>query len=147
MAGVTNRGKYNLLDLVRGASVPTNYYVGLASAAIDADDDTYADLTEVTAGNGYTAGGQSITPNSTDFDVLTEDDVNDRAYMRIKDLTWTGTGGTLPSSGNATYAFLTDDNGTMSAREVWFYWDLGGSYQVSSGQDLTLVDLEIRINE
>lgn len=147
MAGVTNRGKYNVLDLVRGAAVPTNYYVALCSVAVDADDNTFSDATEITAGNGYTAGGQAITPNSTDFDVIFEDDVNDRAYVRIKDLTWTGSGGPLPSTGAATYAILTDDNASQPAREIWFFWNLGGSYQVSDGQDLTLIDLEIRLND
>lgn len=147
MAGSTNRGKYNLLALMRGAALPTNFYIALCSAAVDADDDTFSDATEVAAGQGYTSGGIAITPNATDFDVLTEDDVNDRAYIRIKDITWTGSGGTLPSSGSATYAVMTDDNASQPAREIWFYWDLGGSFSVSDGQDLTLVDLEIRINE
>lgn len=150
MAGWTNKGKYRVLELVRGGSLPTNFYVALytSAAAPTADTDTNSDLTAIAAGNGYSAGGFSLTPNSTDFDTLTEDDVNDRALLQVKDVTWTASSGPIPASGNdARYAGLTDDNATVGSREIWFYWDLGADYGVSDGQDLTLVDLEVRINE
>jgi hypothetical protein len=151
MAGVTNKGKYALLEIAfRNASVPTNYYIALitSAAAPTADTNTFADLTEVAAGNGYTAGGISLTKNSTDFDVLTEDDTNDRALIQLKDIVWTASGGTLPGSGSgARYAIITDDNGTQSARRVIAYFDLTSDRSVSSGQTLTLQNCEIRINE
>lgn len=151
MAGVTNRGKYRSLEgRYRNASVPTNFYIALVTSATapTADTNTFADLTEIAAGNGYTAGGISLTKNSTDFDVLTEDDANDRALIQLKDIVWTASGGSLPGSGSgARYAILTDDNATQSARAVEIYWDLTSDRVVSSGQTLTLQNCEIRYNE
>lgn len=151
MAGWTNKGKMRVLEwALRGGTVPTNFYVALFTSATapTADINTKSQLTEIANGNGYTTGGIQLTPNTTDFDVLTEDDTNDRGFIQIKDLVWTASSGALPASGSgARYAALTDDNGTQGSREVLFYWDLGADYSVSSGQTLTLQNLEIRINE
>lgn len=149
--GWTNKGKYRVLEwALRGATRPTNFYVALvtSAAAPDADINTLSQLTEIAAGNGYTSGGFELTPNSTDFDTLTEDDGNDRALIQVKDVVWTASSGPIPDSGNgARYAVLTDDNGTVGSREVLAYWDLSSDRTVSDGQTLTLQDLELRINE
>ena len=151
MAGWTNKGKMRVLETaLRGGTVPANFNVALftSAAAPTADTNTKSELTEIANGNGYTTGGISVAHNSTDFDTLTEDDTNDRALIQIKDLVWTASGGALPASGSgARYAALTDANATKGSREVWFYWDLGADYSVSSGQTLTLQNLEVRINE
>lgn len=151
MAGWTNRGKYNTLALVfRNATEPTNFYVFLATSATapTADTNVKSDLTEIAVGNGYSAGGISLNRDATDFDVLTEDDTNDRALIQAKDLVWTASGGSLPASGSgARYALLTDDNGTLANREVWSYFDLSSDRSVSIGQALTLQNCEWRLNE
>lgn len=149
MAGWTNRGKYDCLALwARGVSPATAFYMALVKSTPDQDDNTMADLTEIAAGNGYTSGGTSLSRNATDFDVLTEDDTNDYALVQVKDITWTASGGTLPSDGNgATYAVITDDNATVSLRDVYHYGSLGSARVVSSGQNLTIQNFEIRITE
>ena len=151
MAGMTNRGKFWTLDWVfRGATLPTNMYVILATsaAAPDADTNTFTELTQIATGNGYTDGGYQLDLNGTDFDYLNEDDANDRADMQIKDLTWTASGGEIPSSGDgARYAVLTDDDGVVNDRVVIGWWDLTSDRSVSDGQDLTLQDLELRLQE
>lgn len=151
MAGWTNRGKYNTLNVIgRAASAPANFNLALSTAttAPTADSNTLSDVSEIAAGNGYTSGGQSVARNSTDFDVLTEDDANDRALTQLKDFSWTASGGSLPGSGlGARYALLLDANATPANREIWFYWDLGSAYTVSVGQTITLQNCEIRINE
>ena len=151
MAGWTNRGKYNALNvLCRNTGAPTTYYVALVTSAVapTADTNLMSELTEIAAGNGYTSGGQAVNRNSTDFDVLTEDDTNDRALVQIRDLVWTASGGNLPASGNgARYAVFTDDNATIANREVWAYWDLGADRMVSDTQPLTLQDCELRLDE
>lgn len=147
MAGWTNKGKYRALEWAfRGETRPTNFYVALCTSATApvADTNTLSQLTQIGSGTGYTTNGMSLTPNATDFDVLTEDDANDRALIQIKNLVWTATGGTL---GAARYAVMTDDNATPASREILWYWDLGADYSVSSGQTLTLIDLEARLNE
>lgn len=151
MAGWTNKGKIRALEAyLRGGSVPTTFYVALFTDAVapTADTNTKSELTEIANGNGYVTGGIAVNNDSTDFDTLTEDDSTDRGFIQIKDLVWTASGGPIPASGSdARYACLTDDNGTQGSREILFYWDLGGDYGVSSGQPLTLQNLEIRINE
>lgn len=151
MAGWTNRGKYSMFDAwFRNTGAPTNMYVALVTSAVapTADTNLFSELTEIAAGNGYTSGGVSLGRNSTDFDVLTENDVNDRVEVQIRDITWTAAGGTLPASGNgARYAVLLDDNVTVGSREVYNYWDLVSDRSVSDGQSLTLQDLELQGTE
>ena len=149
--GWTNRGKYAALNnLFRGGTLPTNFYVALvtSAAAPSATTNTLGDLTQIATGNGYSDGGFSLTPGATDFDSINEDDTNDSGSIQIKDVTWTAASGPIPSSGNgARYAVLTDDNGTIASREVWAYWDLSSDRTVSDGQDLTLQNLELRLQE
>jgi hypothetical protein len=151
MAGWTNKLKAKVLDWVfRGTALPTNFYVALVTSAVapTADTNTLSQLTEIAAGNGYTSGGISLTKNATDFDVNTEDDINDRGLVQIKDLVWAAAGGPIPASGSgARYAVLTDDNVTIGSREVYGYWDLTSDRTVSDTQTLTLQDCELRINE
>ena len=146
---ITNKLKYKLLGWIfRAATAPTNFYVALITNAAEptADTDTKTGLTELANGNGYTTGGISLAKNDTDFDVWTEDDANDYAYVQIKDLVWTASGGTLPASGTgAYYAILTDDNATDGSREVYAKWDVGTNVTVSSGQALTLQNAELGI--
>lgn len=151
MAGWTNKGKYRALGIqFRADTIPTNYYVALVTSAVapGPDTNTFSELTEIAAGNGYTSGGIQLTPGATDFDTWTEDDANDRALVQLKDLTWTASGGPIPSSGSgARYAILTDDNVTIANREVLAYWDLSSDRSVADGQPLTLQDCELRHNE
>ena len=151
MAGWTNRGKYHYLSqVVLNPTEKTNYYLALITdaAAPTVDTDTYTGLTEVPAGNGYTSGGLIIARNATDFDVVTEDDTNDVAYWQLKDMVWTASGGSLPASGTgARYAIFTDDNGTVASREVYHWFDLVSNRIVSSGQTLTLQNVEARLTE
>ncbi|MBN1286437.1 MAG: hypothetical protein JXB47_13645 [Anaerolineae bacterium] len=79
--------------------------------------------------------------------MLTEDDVNDRALVQVKDVTWTASGGPIPASGDgARWAALTDDNATVADRKVLAWFDLSSDRAVSSGQPLTLQDCEIRLS-
>ena len=149
-SGVTNKGAHHLLSItLRNATEKTNYYIALVTSAATptVDTNTLSQLTEIAAGNGYTTGGYSLTPNSTDFDVLTEDDTADTAYIQIKDVVWTASGGTLPASGSgARWAVLIDDNVTVGSREVYAWWDLTSDRSVSSGQTLTLQDLQMTLD-
>jgi hypothetical protein len=150
MAGFTNKGKYRLLGLIKGGTLPTNFYIALATSAAApvADTNTFTELTEIAAGNGYTTGGYQLTPNGTDFDTHAETDGSDLASLKIKDVVWTASGGSIPGSGNgARYAVLLDDNVTIASREVWAYWDLTSDRTVSNTQTLTLQDLELQLTE
>ncbi len=151
MPGWTNKGKFRTLGRhYQGVAQPTNLYAALVTSAVApvADTDVKSSLTEIANGNGYTTGGIILARNATDFDVLTEDDANDRALVQLKDLVWTAAAGPIPASGGgARYAVMTDDNVTQGSREVLHYWDLVSDRTVSDGQTLTLQNCELRINE
>lgn len=148
-SGWTNKGKAHVLGIVfRNVSEKTNYYVALVTSATapTADTNTLSQLTEIANGNGYTTGGYQLTPGATDFDTLTEDDSGDKGLVQVKDVVWTASGGSIPGSGDgARYAVLIDDNGTVGSREVYAWWDLTSDRTVSTGQTLTLQDLELDI--
>lgn len=151
MANVfTNKLKYRMPGWVfRADTIPTNFYAALITNAVapTVDTNTFSELTEIATGNGYTAGGISLTKGATDFDVHTEDDTNDRGLVQLKDMVWTASGGNLPSSGNgASYMILTDDNATQSAREILAAWDLVSPRTVSDTQSLTIQDAELRFS-
>jgi hypothetical protein len=151
MTAVTNRGKYLLLNWgIRGATRPVAFYAALiADGSVPAlTTNTFVELTEIAAGNGYTAGGISLAPGAVDFDVLTEDDVLHKAFVQIKDLVWTAAGGNLPASGNgARYLILTTDEVTQGDRQVVAYWDLGSAITVSDTQSLTVQNSEVSIEQ
>ena len=143
MAGFTNKGKYRLIETLRGVSLPTNFYAHLcdSTTAPSADLNTLSELTQI-SGSGYAA--ISLTKNTTDFSAIVEDDGNDDSELTLKDLTWTASGGTL---GAARYLVITDDNATEGDREVWFYFDLGSDQSVSDGQDLTVSGFKFKLSE
>lgn len=152
MAGITNRGKFKILNYYfrRQGTLPTNFYIPLITSAVapTADTNTLSELTQIASGNGYTTNGISLTPGTTDFDVMTEDDTNDKAILQVKDVIWTASGGNLPASGNgARYAPLTDDNATAGSRDVIAWWDLVSDRVVSDTQTLTLQNCEIDLTE
>jgi hypothetical protein len=151
MAGITNRGKLLLLQYAfRTSTRPANYYLALVTSATapTQDHNTLSELTEIAAGNGYTAGGYSLTPGDTDFDVNTENDSTDLALVQLKDVVWTAAGGNLPASGNgARYAVLLTNEGTVGTRQIIAYFDLVSDRTVSIGQTLTAQNCEMQLTE
>ena len=150
MAGWTNRGKYDALALWARTTSPvtSTFYLALIKSTPTADTNTMSDVTQIATGNGYNDGGLSVSRNTTDFDVLTEDDTNDLAYVQLKDFSWSASGGPIPSDSNgATYCVLTDDNATVANRDIFHYGSLSSARVVSSGQTLTLQNFEIRLTE
>jgi len=155
MPGFSNKGKKLVLEYAyrrqwAGGAAPTNFYIALVTSAVapGPDTNTLGQLTEIAAGNGYASGGYQLTPNTTDFDVTTEDDTGDQGELQIKDVAWVASGGAIPPSGNgARYAVMTDDNATVGSRSVLHYWDLSSDRTTPSGEGLRLVDLELDLNE
>lgn len=146
-SGWTNRWKKTILDIVyRGATTPTHFYIALVTSDTvpGVDTNVLGDLTEIPAGNGYTAGGYEVDRNATDFDFLEEDDANDLGRIQLKDIEWTASAGPIPSSGTAAYAVMTDDNVTLADRIVCHFWSLGGERSVQDGSPLRLINLELR---
>jgi len=145
-SGTTDRGKKLLLDYAFEAStVPTTYYLALCTSAVTPTKaiNTFSELTEVAAGQGYTTGGNALTA-ATDFTV-TEVDSTIGAKVILSDQTWTASGGNLPASGDgARWAVLLD--GAVSGSNVLAYFDLVSDRTVSDTQTLTIQAAEIDAN-
>lgn len=145
---LTNRGAFQIWKtFFQGAAAPTQFNLALCTDAVTPTRETnlFSELTEIPAGNGYTSGGLAVARNSTDFDVVTEDDVNNRAYFQMKAFVWTASGGNLPASGTgARWAVLLDNNATIANREVLAVFDLVANRVVSVGQTLTIDNAELR---
>lgn len=150
MAGWTNRGVFDVLGVTfRANSISGSgfgVFLALAADPPVSTDNVKTDVSEIATGNGYVAGGINVARNSTDWDVHTEDDGNNRAFIQIKDLVWTAAGGPIPASGaGARYAILTDQNSTVASREIWSFWDLTSDRTISDTQTLTLQNAELRL--
>lgn len=87
-----------------------------------------ADLTEISAGNGYTAGGTAAT--------ITSSAQTSGAYkLVLADVTFTASGGTM-----ATWRYATLYNDTATNDELICWWDYGSSISLADTQSAT-VDL------
>jgi hypothetical protein len=90
------------------------------------------DLTEISAGNGYTAGGTAIT--------ITTSAQTTGTYKLIgNDVTFTASGGNI---GPFRYVVLYNDTPTSPADPLIQFWDYGSSQTLTAGQVLT-VDLHV----
>jgi len=102
------------------------FKVALSNSAPDATHTTLSAITELTTGNGYTAGGIATTVGiSTTTGTVT---------VTSTDVTWTASG-----SGIAfRYAALFNDTQTSPNKPLIAYWDNGSSTTVTSGNTLTV---------
>jgi hypothetical protein len=149
-AGMTNRAAYLILDYYfRAATPPTQFYGALCTSATapTQDTNTLGQLTEIAAGNGYTSGGLTVERSATGFPTYTESDASDLAELLIKDLSYTASGGTLPSSGGARYWVLTTDEGTVGNRQIIAFADLTSDRSVTSGNSININDTPIQLVE
>lgn len=146
----TNKGKARAAKVfLRGESVPTEFRIAFVTSAVapTVDTNVFSELTEIAAGNGYSAGGQVVERSATGWPTLTEDDTNDLFEAIAKSLTWTPSGGSIPASGNPiAYAVLLDDNATPGNREVLAFWELG-SLSFADGSPFTLSGAKLRGTE
>lgn len=112
----------------------------LMASGFTFNKDTHATWTdcsasELAAGNGYTAGGATLTGAT-----MTEDDTNDRMEVTYADVTWTASGGSIgPTPG----AILYDDTSTDDT--VIGYLDFGSDQTASDGADFVIKNITIRL--
>jgi hypothetical protein len=100
--------------------------VYLTNATPDqAADSVKADLAEISAGNGYTAGGVDIQ-NSASKSTGT-------ITVTATDLTVTATGGAV---GPFRYAVIYNDTSTSDS--LWGYYDYGSAITLNSGESFTV---------
>lgn len=99
--------------------------VYLTNATPDAAaDDVKADLAEISAGNGYTAGGEDT--------LNTFSEAAGTASCVGTDVTWTASGGSI---GPFRYVVLYDDTHGSDALIGW--WDAGTNITLAAGEAFT----------
>lgn len=99
----------------------------LTNVAPVATNSVKADLTEISAGNGYTAGGTQTTITTS------------RSSGTFKavgtDVVFTASGGTI---GPFRYAVLYNDTATTPDDALVAWWDYGSSITLNSGETFTV---------
>jgi hypothetical protein len=101
----------------------------LTNSAPIASNTVKANLTDISAGNGYTAGGTAVT--------ITSSSQTAGLYKLIgTDVVFTASGGSI---GPFRYAALYNDTDTNDELIGW--WDYGSSITLLTGETLT-VDLD-----
>jgi hypothetical protein len=99
--------------------------VMLCNTAPVATNSVKADLTEISAGNGYSAGGTATTP--------TWSESSGTAKLVCSDVVFTASGGTI---GPFRYAVLYND--TAASDNLIGYWDYGSSITLQDGETFTV---------
>jgi hypothetical protein len=105
--------------------------VALTNVAPVATNAVFADLTEITAGNGYTAGGNTLT--------LTSSTQTSGTYKLIMaDSTFTASGGSIATF---RYAVIYNSTPVSPLKPLIGWWDYGTGVTITSGNSF-LVDLD-----
>jgi hypothetical protein len=90
-----------------------------------------ADLTEISAGNGYSAGGTTLT-------TVDAEQTTGTLKLTADDVVFTASGGAIA---NFRYAVLYNDTPTSPADPLIGFWDYGATVTLNTGETLT-VDLD-----
>lgn len=100
--------------------------VMLTNSAPSASNGLKADLTEISSGNGYTAGGTAATISSSA-------QTSGTYKLVLADVVFSASGGSV---GPFRYAVLYDD--TSASKVLIGYWDYGSSITLASGETFTV---------
>lgn len=103
--------------------------VMLTNSAPVATNSVKTDLTEISAGNGYTAGGNTAS-------MSTSVQSSGTYKLVLSDpATWTAAGGSI---GPFRYAVLYNDSPTSPADPLIGWWDYGSSITLAAGETFTV---------
>lgn len=97
----------------------------LSNTAPSAANGVKTDITEISAVNGYTAGGATATISSSS-------QTSGTYKLVLADIVFTASGGSI---GPFRYFVLYDD--TSASDQLIGWWDYGSSITLASGESLT----------
>jgi hypothetical protein len=101
--------------------------VMLTNTAPVATNSVKANLTEITAGNGYTAGGTAAS-------ITSSGQTSGTYKLVLGDVVITASGGSI---GPFRYAVLYNDTPTSPADPLIGYWDYGSALTLANGESIT----------
>lgn len=129
MAATYNKFNVFTKDLVNGAHNfgSNTFKVELTNTAPVATNAVKADITDITAGNGYTAGGLAMA--------MTVSTASGTAKVTGTAITWTAAGGTI---GPFRYAVLYNDTQTTPVKPLIGWWDYGSSLSTNDTETFTV---------
>lgn len=102
--------------------------IALSNTAPNATDATLSQITQITAQNGYSAGGTQATTSSSAQSSGTY-------KLVLNDVVFTASGGSI---GPFRYAVLYNDTPTSPADPLIGYWDRGNSITLENGEAVTI---------
>jgi len=103
------------------------FKVYLSNEAPLATDTIKTDIADISAGNGYTAGGTDVQ------NTLSE--TTGTATVAATDVAWTASGGTI---GAFRYVVFYNDTATSPADALVAWWDYGSSITLQDGESFTV---------
>lgn len=104
------------------------FKAALTNTAPVATNTVFADITEISAGNGYSAGGMTL-------DSVTLSEASGTAKVTIADEVLTASGGSI---GPFRYLPIYNDTATSPADALVAWYDYGSSITLASGESLTV---------
>lgn len=104
--------------------------IALTNTAPNVDTHTVlADITEIGAGNGYSAGGTAVTVTGS------SETAGSYTLTQSADVVFTASGGSI---GPFRYAVFYNDTPTSPADPLIGYWDYGSSITLLTGETFTV---------
>lgn len=100
----------------------------LTNTAPVATNEVKADLTEISAGNGYTAGGAAVGSNAYSH-------TSGTGKLTGNDVVFTASGGDI---GPFRYAVLYNDTPSSPADPLIGWWDYGTNLTITNGNSFTV---------
>lgn len=104
-----------------------NLKIMLTNTAPVATNAVFGDLTEITAGNGYTAGGTQATLSSSS-------QTSGLYTLKLNNVVFTATGAVGPFR----YAVLYNSTQTTPNKPLIGWWDYGSAVTLASGDTFTV---------
>jgi len=101
--------------------------VALTNSAPVATNTVFANITEISAGFGYTAGGTDVQNDYTE--------TTGTGTMTGTDVVWTASGGSI---GPFRYVVLYNDTPTSPADPLIAWWDYGTNVTLNDGESFTV---------